>query len=119
MNEQESHIFLNEKIKNILEAPSCCPELKEVAEAYLKAVGTEKEAEAKATLFAELECDVLSIDTVHEFICSEMGKELFGAEMAQTLAKKAEEVKAQGGDTCFCPACTAGKEILEEKSELL
>ena len=35
------------------------------------------------------------------------------------LAKQAQEVRAKGGKYCFCPACTAGVELLDRKAELL
>jgi len=35
------------------------------------------------------------------------------------MLKKAQEVKAAGGDTCFCPACTNGKFVLDHQDLLL
>ena len=44
-----------EKVNALIAAPSCCAELRAVAEEWLKAVGTEGEKEASAKLIAELE----------------------------------------------------------------
>ena len=35
------------------------------------------------------------------------------------MLKKGQEVKAAGGDTCFCPACTNGKFVLDHQDLLL
>ena len=86
-----------QQVKNLIAAPSCYAGLKEKAEAYLAA----QNPETAAALVNELKADVQSID-----------------EVAEQLLQKAKEVKANGGDTCFCEACTAGKAILEHK-ELL
>lgn len=105
-------------VKDVMEAPSCCAELKEACQKYLDAVGTDAQADAAAALVAELEEDVCSIDDVYALFTSEQGAEIFGAEAAAAMAKQAEDVKAAGGDTCFCPACTAGKKVLENKDLL-
>ena len=47
-----------EKVNALIAAPTCCAELRAVAEEWLKAVGTEGEKEASAKLIAELEEDV-------------------------------------------------------------
>ena len=46
-------------------------------------------------------------------------KKVFGEEKAAALAKQAKEVRSKGGKYCFCPACTAGVELLERKAEIL
>lgn len=98
----------------MIAAPSCYAGLKEKAEAYLAA----QNPETAAALVNELKADVQSIDEVLPFFGSEDAKKFFGPEVAEQLLQKAKEVKANGGDTCFCEACTAGKAILEHK-ELL
>lgn len=103
-----------QQVKNLIAAPSCYAGLKEKAEAYLAA----QNPETAAALVNELKADVQSIDEVLPFFGSEDAKKIFGAEVAEQLLQKAKEVKANGGDTCFCEACTAGKAILDHK-ELL
>ena len=103
-----------QQVKNLISAPCCYAGLKEKAEAYLVAQNTE----TAAALVNELKADVQSIDEVLPFFDSEDAMILFGPEVAEQLLQKAKEVKANGGDTCFCEACTAGKAILDHK-ELL
>lgn len=103
-----------QQVKNLIAAPSCYAGLKEKAEAYLVAQNTE----TVAALVNELKADVQSIDEVLPFFGSEDAKKFFGPEVAEQLLQKAKEVKANGGDTCFCEACTVGKAILDHK-ELL
>ena len=59
-----------------------------------------------------------SIDDTLAFFCSDAAKEIFGAETAN-MAETARKVKATGAKICFCPACTAGKAILDHKEALL
>ena len=103
-----------QQVKNLIAAPSCYAGLKEKAEAYLVA----QNPETAAALVNELKADVQSIDEVLPFFGSEAAKKFFGPEVAEQLLQKAKEVKANGGDTCFCEACTVGKSILDHK-ELL
>lgn len=108
-----------EKVKELLQASSCCAEAKEAARNWLDAIGTEKEAEAAKALIAELEEDIMSIDDLIAFAASETGVKVFGAEKAKSVLAHAEAVKAAGGKYCDCPACAAVEAILEEKDEIL
>lgn len=103
-----------QQVKNLIAAPSCYAGLKEKAEAYL----ANQNKESAQALVEELKADVQSIDAVIPFFGSEDAKKIFGAEIAAKLLQKAKDTKAQGGDTCFCDACTAGKNILDHQ-ELL
>ena len=109
--------FIVEKVKEVLAAPSCCPELKDAAQKYLAALADEKAA--GKILIAELEEDVQSIDNTLAFFCSDAAKEIFGAETAANMAETARKVKASGEKICFCPACRAGKAILDNREALL
>lgn len=111
--------FIVEKVKEVLAAPSCCAELKEAARNYLDALDTDREKEAGKFLVAELEEDVQDIDSVLRFFSSDAGRGYFGAEKAAEMAELAKKVKAEGGKTCFCPACAAGQAILDKKEALL
>lgn len=108
-----------EKVNALIAAPSCCAELRAVAEEWLKAVGTEGEKEASAKLIAELEEDVCTLDDVIPFFESEAGIRFFGEEGAKAQADAAKQAKADGGKYCLCPACQAGASILAEKESLL
>ena len=103
-----------QQVKNLIAAPSCYAGLKEKAEAYLVA----QNPETVEALVNELKADVQSIDEVLPFFGSEAAKKFCGPAVAEQLPQKAKEVKAKGGATCFCEACTAGKAILDHK-ELL
>lgn len=111
--------FIVEKVKEVIAAPSCCAELKAAAQTYLDTLDTADEKEAGKLLVAELEEDVQDIDSVLAFFSSDAGKAYFGAEMATEMAETAKKVKAAGGTTCFCPACAAGKAILDKKEILM
>lgn len=102
------------KVREMMDAPSCCAELKAAGQVYLDAVGTEKEAEAQAALVSELKEDVTSIDSLIAFAGSETGKQVFGEEGAGAMVIAAKNAKAAGEDTCLCNACQAGKILLKE-----
>jgi hypothetical protein len=106
-------------VQEIMDAPSCYPALREAAQDYLDCLSTDKEKEAGKKLLEYTEECVEKIDDVLEFFQSDAGKKVFGEEKAAALAKQAQEVRAKGGKYCFCPACTAGVELLERKAELL
>ena len=110
---------IKEKVQAIVAAPSCCPELKAAGEEWLAAVGTAREKAASEKLIAELEADVLEVDQVLAFFASREGQKLFGAEKAAKMAQHMREVKAAGGKYCDCPACTPGREVLDNKASLL
>lgn len=103
------------KVKETMEAPSCCPELKAVCADWLGSVGTPKQKEMTAVLLKELEEDVNTLDDVIPFFESADGEKVLGKETAVAFAKKAHELKAQGARYCFCPACTAGSFLLEHR----
>ena len=103
----------------VIDAPSAYAGLKDVAKDYLASVGkADEKAKAEKLIAALNEC-VESIDDVLPFFASDKAKELFGEEQAAAMLKKGQEVKAAGGDTCFCPACTNGKFVLDHRDLLL
>ena len=110
---------MKEKIGDLLAAPNCYKDLRVIAEDWLKAAGTEREAEATAALIKELEADVLSIDQMIEIVGSDFGIKKFGAENSAKYVARAKELKAQGETICFCKACKTGHAILERKAELI
>ena len=103
-----------EKVKELIAAPTCNPEVKAPAEAYLE---NQNDA-TKDALIKALESHVNSIDETLAFADSETGKQVFGAEQAANMVKLGKDLKAKGEKYCFCPACQAGSKIYENK-ELL
>ena len=71
-----------EKVKALVNAPSCCAEAKEAGNNWLEAVNTEKRDEAAEKLIAEIEADIIPIDWLIKFAGSEDGQKVFGAEKA-------------------------------------
>jgi len=107
-----------EKVKELINAPSCCAELKAVGKAWLEAVGTPAEKEMSEKLIAELNADVQTIDEVIDLFSSETGQKIVGAETAAQMVAHFKEVKAAGGKWCDCPACKIGRSILDNKEVL-
>lgn len=101
------------KVNEVLAASSCCPELRDKAQAYLDSVDKENEDEAREALFQELREDVCLLDQVIPFFESEAATKIFGEQEAKLMTKMAKEKKAIGGKYCICPACTAGGVILD------
>ena len=61
---QEVRDYVIEKTKELINAPSCSKEAKDAANAWLAAAGTEKEAEETAKYLAELEEDIMPVDSL-------------------------------------------------------
>jgi hypothetical protein len=104
---------LIETAKTMIAAPSCCQDLKTVAQTWIDAVGTAGEKAAADALLAELKEDVCTIDDVIPFFESPRAVQYFGEEKAKELAALAHKVKADGGKWCFCDACAAGAKLME------
>ena len=111
--------FVEEKTKEILQADSCCPELKSMAEAWLKAENTPEEKAVTEAYLKELSEDVLPIDALIDFSSSKEGEKIFGAAQAQQMAEAGCKAKKAGGKYCICPACTPGGAILDKREEIL
>lgn len=108
-----------EKVKDLIAAPSCCAPLKALAEEWLKAVGTPEEKALSKKLVAELEKDVQKAADCLAFFDSEAGKAKVGAEFAANMAKHFKELVDAGEVWCDCPACKAGRAILDNKELIL
>lgn len=111
--------YVEEKVKEMIAAPTCCAEVKEAGRSWLDAIGTEGEAEAARKMVAELEADIVTVDGLIAFAGSEAGAKVFGAEKAKEVAAHAEEIKAAGAKYCDCPACAAVEAILARKEDIL
>lgn len=110
--------FVTEKLNEMINAFSCCAEAKTAAQNWLDGVETEREAELTKALIAELEEDIMPVDTLIAFAESDAGAKVFGEEHAKEVAAHAKEIKAAGAVYCDCPACAAAEAILAKKDEL-
>ena len=105
---KETLEYVVAKAKELIAAPSCSAEAKEAAQAWIAAVGTDKQAEETKKFIAEMEAE------------SDAGAKVFGgAEKAKGVAEHGREIKAAGAKYCDCPACVAVEAILSKKEELL
>lgn len=111
--------FVVEKTHELLNAPTSCDSVKEAANAWLAAVGTDNEAEATKKYLNELEEDIVLIDDLIDLADSEKGIQYFGAELAKNIVEHGKEIKAAGAVYCDCPACKAVEAILEKKECIL
>lgn len=107
------------KVKELMQAFSCCAEAKAAAQNWLDALGTEKEAQQAKNLIAELEMDIMPVDGLIAFAGSEAGAKVFGEEKAKEVKAHGEELKASGKKYCDCPACAAAEAILVMKDDIL
>ena len=107
--------FVVEKSKELMSASTCSSEAKAAAQAWLDAVGTDREAEETKKYVEELEADIMPIDGLIGFAESEHGAQVFGADKALEVAAHAREIKAAGAKYCDCPACAAVEAILDKK----
>ncbi len=116
---QNGKDYVIQKVKELINAPSCCADAKEAAQNWLDAIGTEKEAEQAKNMIAELEMDIVTVDDLIAFAGSDAGAKVFGEEKAKEVAAHGKELKASGAKYCDCPACSAVEAILEKKAEIL
>ena len=105
-------------VSEMINAPSCCPELKAAGKKYLAAVRTPGEKAAGAALLAEVKEDLSTVEHLIEFCDSPLGAKILGAERAKAMGAHGREVKAAGGKWCDCPACACCVKILDN-AELL
>lgn len=109
---------LIEKAKEMVAAPSCCPELHAVAQAWLDSIGKADEKKRAENLIEELKEDITKIDNLVAFAHSETAAKIFGDDV-KAFAAHADELKASGAKNCDCGACTPALEILTNKDILL
>lgn len=109
---------LVEKAKEMILAPSCCPELQAAGHAWIDSVGKADEKNRAENLIAEIEEDVTDIDHLVAFAHSETAKKIFGEDV-KNFAAHADELQASGAKYCDCGACKPALEILANKDILL
>lgn len=117
--EKEVLNYVAQKTRELIDAPTCSSETKAAAEAWLEAVGTDREAAETKKYVDELEEDIMPIDGLIGFAESDAGAHVFGADKAKAVAAHAKEIKAAGAKYCDCPACAAAEAILGKKDLLL
>ena len=110
--------FVKEKTEALIESPTCCQEAKDMAKAWLNAIGTEQESEQTKAYIQELEEDIVTIENLIAFSSSDEGKAYFGAEKASEILQHAKDIQKQGAQYCDCPACSLVLDILEKKDEM-
>ena len=115
---KETLEYVIQKTHELIEAQTCCAELKEAAQGWLDVAGTDKESEAAQVYVAEMEEDIVTVDGLIAFAESEAGKKVFG-DHAEGVASHAKKIKAEGAKYCDCPACSAVAELLEKKDCIL
>lgn len=117
--DQELRRYMEKQTKKLMEAPLCCPEAKEAAQAWLDAEGTDREADVLQKYIIELKEDITPIDGLITFAGSPAGAGFFGKKEAQEMLSHAKEIKKAGALYCDCEACAASAAILSKKSALL
>lgn len=108
-----------EQAKNLINAPTCYPPLKELAEKWINSIDTPEEFEVACAFVLELKEDIRPIDNLIEFATSEDAKKMLGEESAKALAEHAVDIKINGGKFCDCSACEAAGKILELQEKIL
>lgn len=107
--------YVVEQTNALIKAPTCSKEAKTAAQSWLKAVGTANEAAETKKYIAELEADIMPIDTLINIAGSDTGVKAFGAEMANKIAAHAKDIQSKGAQFCDCPACAVVAAILAKK----
>lgn len=108
-----------EQTQALLQAETCCQDLKNAANSWLNAIGTDSEAEETKKYLQELEEDIMPIDQLIAFASSDNGKGYFGEELAAQIVSHSTEMKEKGDKYCDCPACVIVGNILSKKEEML
>lgn len=111
--------FATEATRELLDAPTCCAEAREAAQRWLDAIGTPTQEGETKKYIAELEEDIMPIETLIQFATSQEGAAYFGADTAAGIAAHGKELAAAGAKYCDCPACAAAEKILSVKDKLL
>ena len=114
-----THTQLTQLVQALLGAPQSNPTVKEFAQSWLDAEGTEKQAELTKQLVSVAEQNIALIDETIGFAGSELAVQILGEEGAANLLQHAKDIKAEGAEFCDCPSCTAAKNIIDLKAEIV
>ena len=99
-----THTQLSQLVQALLDAPKSNPTVKEFAQSWFDAEGTEKQVELTKQLVSVAEQNIALIDETIGFAGSEVATQILGAE---------------GAELCDCPGCVAAKNIIDLKAEIL
>jgi len=113
-----THTQLTQLVQALLDAPQSNPKVKEFAQFWLDAEGTEKQAELTKQLVSVAEQNIALIDETIGFAGSELATQILGEEGAANLLQHAKDIKAEGAEFCDCPGCVAAKNIIDLKAEI-
>ena len=113
-----THTQLTQLVQALLDAPQSNPTVKEFAQSWLDAEGTEKQAELTKQLVSVAEQNIALIDETIGFAGSELAVQILGKEGAANLLQHAKDIKAQGAKFCDCSSCTVAKNIIDLKAEI-
>ncbi|MFQ6791415.1 MAG: molecular chaperone Hsp90 [Thomasclavelia sp.] len=108
--------YIISKTKELIEAVTCCKELKEAGKNYLDAIGSDQENEMAKAYFKEMEEDIMPIDNLIAFAGSEAGTQVFG-DRAKEVEAHSKAIKEAGAKYCDCPACQICEELLAKKAD--
>ena len=106
-------------VQQLVDAPSCCGELKEVAQEWLEKCDTDELTDMTKKLIARLKLDVCTPQQTAVFFGTTTAKHMFGEEKAAAMQKHAEERTAAGEPYCDCAACEPGGVLLIHEDFLL
>ena len=113
-----THTQLSQLVQALLDAPKSTPTVKEFAQSWFDAEGTEKQVELTKQLVSVAEQNIALIDEVIDYARSERTIQSLGEEGAAKLLQHAKDLKAQGAEFCDCQACVAAKNIIDLKAEI-
>ena len=113
-----THTQLSQLVQALLDAPKSNPTVKEFAQSWFDAEGTEKKAELTKQLVSVAEQNIALIDETIGFAGSELATQILGEEGAANLLQHAKDIKAEGAEFCDCAACVAAKNIIDLKAEI-
>ena len=111
-----THIQLTQLVQALLDAPTSNPTVKEFAQSWLDAEGTEKQADLTKQLVSIAEQNIALIDETIGFAGSELAVQILGKEGAANLLQHAKDIKAQGAEFCDCPGMRSGKKYYRFES---
>ena len=113
-----THTQLTQLVQAFLDAPTSNATVKEFAQSWLDAEGTEKQAELTKQLVSVAEQNIALIDEVIAYAGSKRAVQELGEEGAANLLQHAKDIKAEGAEFCDCPGCVAAKNIIDLKAEI-
>ena len=103
---------MKELATELMEAPTCCEELKNACKKYFDSIGTDSEQENLEELIKEVKEDINTIDDTIEFMKSDRALKMLGEETRNMLLEKSLKAKENGAKYCDCPACAVAEKII-------